>query len=219
METPAAAAVTGQGPGPGTAPGPAPDPRTLYLRATAQLASLAATVRPAQLAGPTPCEEYDVRGLLRHVLGGTQRVARLGEGGAGTDVAPSVSGVPDEGWTAAYAEARERFSAAWADDAKLDEVVSVPWGEVPGRLALAGSVMETVTHTWDLAQALGRREELDQELGTFALGTARQAVSAERRGEGVPFAPVRPAPEGTGVHGELAAWLGRRADWADGARG
>ncbi|HWM37544.1 MAG TPA: TIGR03086 family metal-binding protein [Streptomyces sp.] len=211
---------------------PPPDPRPLYERAAGQMAALFASVRPAQLADPTPCPDFSVGALLSHVVGGTHRIAQVGEGGGVAEVDPEaevdsgVSGVADDRWPAAYAEARERFSAAWADDAKLDSPVTVPWGTMPGRFALAGCVMEVVTHSWDLAQALGRREELDEELAQFALGVARQAAPAEPRGGEVPFGPPVPVPEGADAYDELAAWLGRtwnpvdRADpaRADGAR-
>jgi hypothetical protein len=61
-------------------------------------------------------------------------------------VAPRADGVPDDGWLAAYAVARARVTAAWADDARLDALVEVPWGKVPGRVALSGYVQEILTH-------------------------------------------------------------------------
>jgi uncharacterized protein (TIGR03086 family) len=199
------------------APDPSTDPRPLYERAADQMASLFDAVRPGQLTGPTPCAEFDVGGLLSHVVGGTLRIAQVGEGGGPGDVDPEakvdsgVSGVPEEGWREPYARARARFAAAWADDAKLDAPATVPWGTMPGRFALAGCVMEVVTHSWDLAQALGRQDLLDPGLGTFALGVARQAVP-EERGEGVPFGPPVSVPEGADDYRRLAAWLGRGVD-------
>lgn len=203
---------------------PPPDPRPLYERAAGQMAALVASVEPGQLDRPTPCGEFEVRSLLSHVVGGTHRIAQVGEGGGDAAVDPDaavdsgVSGVPDEGWPEAYARARERFTAAWADDAKLDEVYTVPWGSMPGRIALSGCVMEAVTHSWDLAQALGRAGELDAELAEFALSVARRAAPAERRGGDVPFGPALSVPEGADAYERLAAWLGRRWD-AEAARG
>jgi uncharacterized protein (TIGR03086 family) len=204
-------------------PGPTVDPRPVYERAADQMAALIASAAPGRLAAPTPCEDLDVGSLMSHVVGGTHRIAQVGEGGGAGEVDPGsgvdsgVSGVADDGWPAAYAAARERFTAAWSDDAKLDEVFTVPWGTMPGRFALSGSVMEVVTHSWDLAQALGRSGELDEDLARFALQVAHQAAPAERRGEDVPFGPVLPAPEGADAYGELAAWLGR--SWNGSARG
>ncbi|WP_406332996.1 TIGR03086 family metal-binding protein [Streptomyces sp. NBC_00203] len=188
------------------------DPRPLYARATEQIAALVETVRPEQLAGPTPCAEFDVRTLLSHMVGGTLRIAVTGEGGDGLAVHPFAEGVGDDGWPAAYDGVRTRVLKAWADDARLDALVMVPWGEAPGRNALAGYVMEHVTHTWDLSEALGRPLELDPELAGFALAIAQRVLpEGEREDDAdLPFGSVVPAPEGADAYGQLAAYLGRR---------
>ncbi|WP_327318020.1 TIGR03086 family metal-binding protein [Streptomyces sp. NBC_01235] len=186
------------------------DPRPLYTRAAEQAAALIRTVRPEQLAGPTPCTEFDVRTLLSHLVGGTLRIATVGEGGDGLAVRPFVDGVDDDGWPAAYDEARTRVQRAWADDARLDAAVRVPWGEAPGRVALSGYVMEGVTHTWDLAEALGHPLELDPELAEFALSVARRVLPDEQRDADTPFDSALAAPEGADAYERLAVWLGRK---------
>lgn len=186
------------------------DPRPVYTRAAEQAAALIRTVRPEQLTGPTPCTEFDVRTLLSHLVGGTHRIATVGEGGDGLAVRPFVDGVDDDGWPAAYDEASGRAREAWADDARLDALVQVPWGKAPGRVALSGYVMEGVTHTWDLNESLGRPLELDPELARFALSFARRALPDEQRDAGTPFDSAQPVPEEADVYRQLAAWLGRR---------
>ncbi|MGW1756260.1 TIGR03086 family metal-binding protein [Streptomyces mirabilis] len=187
------------------------DPRPLYTRATEQIAALVATVRPEQLAGPTPCAEFDVRTLLSHIAGGTRRIAVVGAGGDGMAVRPFLDGVEDDRWSAAYDEVRTEVRKSWADDARLDALVTVPWGEAPGRIALSGYVMEAVTHTWDLSESLGRPLALDPELAEFALGIALRVLPDERRDdEELPFDSAVPAPEGADAYGRLAAYLGRR---------
>lgn len=192
------------------------DPRPDFERAADQMSEVIAAVDPARLGAPTPCEDYDVRGLLGHVVDVMHRIAHAGRGGAASEAPAPPESVPDDGWPAAYAEARAQARSAWADDAKLDAPVTVPFGEFPGRGVLSAWTMETVAHTWDLAQAAEWREPLDPELAAVALGVAHQMLPPERRGEGVPFGPVRPAPEGAGPYDELAAWLGRRVDRAEG---
>ncbi|MGK4909776.1 TIGR03086 family metal-binding protein [Streptomyces albus] len=192
-----------------------PDPRPVYARAAGQLARTVAAVGPGHLSAATPCAEYDVRALLGHVVGGTRRIAAVAEGGSaeGPDVPAWTSEVPAEEWPRLYDEASARLTAAWADDTLLDAPVTVPWGRVPGRIALAGSVMETVTHTWDLARALGRDQELDEELAAFALTVAQRALPAEGR-EHAPFGAVRSAPQDAGAQARLVAWLGRDPEWS-----
>ncbi|MDJ1136167.1 TIGR03086 family metal-binding protein [Streptomyces iconiensis] len=191
-----------------------PDPRPTYERAAEQLLRLVTAVRPEQLDLPTPCTEYDVRALLGHVVAGADRVANVGEGKSpdGPDVPEWTRDLPAGSWPGTYEAARARLLAAWADDAKLDELVTVPWGKMPGRIALAGSVMETAAHTWDLARAIGWSGELDRTVGEFALAAAQQALPAEGR-EGMPFGEARQAPEGVDTYVRLAAYLGREPEW------
>jgi uncharacterized protein (TIGR03086 family) len=186
------------------------DPRGIHQRAMAQTESVVATVVPAQLTQPTPCAEYDVRALLSHIVGGLERIALMGEGGDALAVPARADGVRDDGWLAAYQAARLRVAAAWADDAKLDAVVEVPWGKVPGRVAISGYVQEILTHGWDLAHATGQPTEGDPELASWVLAFARRVLPPEPRGGEIPFGPVVPAPPDSGPYAELAAWLGRQ---------
>ncbi len=186
------------------------DPRPVYARAAEQVAALVKTVRPEQLGRATPCTEYDVRTLLSHLVGGTRRIAAVGAGGDGLAVRPFVDGVADDGWPAVYDGARTEVQRAWADDARLEAPVRVPWGETPGRNALSGYVMETVTHTWDLSEALGRPLELDPDLAEFALAVARVVLPDAERGNDLPFDSALPAAEEADAYARLAAWLGRR---------
>jgi uncharacterized protein (TIGR03086 family) len=186
------------------------DPRELHQRAMAQTGSIVAAVESGQLTLPTPCAEYDVRALLSHMVGGLNRIAVVGEGGDAMAVAPRADDVPDDGWLAAYAVARARVTAAWADEACLDALVKVPWGKVPGRIALSGYVQEILTHGWDLARATGQPTELDPELASWVLAVAQRILPPEPRGGEIPFGPVLPVPPGAGLYAQLAAWLGRQ---------
>ncbi|MFF0447205.1 TIGR03086 family metal-binding protein [Streptomyces sp. NPDC004609] len=185
------------------------DPRPQYERAAEQFAGLLKTVTPDRLGDPTPCSEYDVRALLSHVVGGAHRIADVGEGGEATATPLTMDGVADEGWSAAYDEARHRFAGAWADDARLGQEVTMPWGRVPGAAAVGGFVMETVAHTWDLSKALGHPLPLDQSLAEAVLPAAQAMLPADRRGGEVPFEAVREAPADADAYARLAAWLGR----------
>jgi uncharacterized protein (TIGR03086 family) len=172
------------------------DPRGLFERALAQTESIIVAIEPDQLESATPCDDYDVRELINHLVGAVHRSARVGEvGEAGELETP-------EGGTAA--------TAAWADDARLDAMVEVPWGKAPGRGAVAGYTMEVVVHGWDLAKATGQPVEGDETLGAAMLGLAKQMLPAEPRGGDLPFGPVMPTTSDAGPYTLLAAWLGRR---------
>ena len=187
------------------------DPRPLYRRAVAQTETIVAAVTPDQLDLPTPCPEYDVRTLLAHITGGLTRTALVGEGDPDALTRPAqASGVPDDGWPDAYRAAANRAFAAWADDTKLDTLVEVPWGKVPGRCALAGYIHEVLAHGWDLATATSQPTERDPELALFALAGAKRILPPEIRGaDDVPFGPVVEVPADATPYTQLAAWLGR----------
>jgi uncharacterized protein (TIGR03086 family) len=182
------------------------DPRILFSRAATQTESIIAAVRPEQAGLPTPCAEWDVRTLVSHTAGAVTRIALVGEGADALSL-PPFTDLGDD-WLAAYRKAAARAAAAWADDAKLDALFAVPWGKVPGRIAVAGYVREVLAHGWDLACATGQPTELDPELGAFALEVSQRSLPADGR-DGIPFGPVVRAPAGAGVYAQLAAWLGR----------
>jgi uncharacterized protein (TIGR03086 family) len=186
------------------------DPRAIFARAVAQTESVIAAMRPDQAGLPTPCTDWDVRTLVSHMTGGVVRIALIGEGADALHVPPftDLDDQQPREWAATYRAAGARAAAAWADGAKLDALFAVPWGKVPGRVAVAGYVREVLAHGWDLAAATGQETELDQELGAFALEVSRRSLPASGR-EGIPFGPVVPAPAGAGVYAQLASWLGR----------
>jgi uncharacterized protein (TIGR03086 family) len=117
--------------------------------------------------------------------------------------------VPADGWACAYRRVRAEAKQAWAADAALERMVTVPWGTVPGRAALFGYIQEVTIHGWDLAKATGRPTELDPELGAAVLGMVKQFIPAQPRGAPVPFGPVIEVQPTAGVYAQLAGWLAR----------
>jgi uncharacterized protein (TIGR03086 family) len=187
------------------------DPRPLHRLAMDQTGSIVAAVTPDQLTLPTPCDDYDVRALLSHIVGGLNRITVAGQGGDALAVSGQAGDVPDDGWAATYQAAAAEAAAAWADDAKLDAMVELPWGKIPGRFAIAAYIQEVLTHGWDLAKATGQETERDPGLAQWSLANARRILPPEPRGgPGIPFAsPVEP-PAAAGPYTQLAAYLGRK---------
>lgn len=196
----------------GAAPA-ATDPRPLLLRAVDQALDVAALVRPADLDRPTPCSDYDVRNLLGHVLGVLGRIAHVGRGGRPFDVPSIVLDVTDHDLPGALAAAAVEVREVWADDALLDRVLHLPFGDVPGRGAALAYVNELTAHAWDLAAALDRREVLDDALAVAALDSATRFIPDVARGE-IPFGTVVPVPDDASPYDRLAGWLGRDPGFA-----
>jgi uncharacterized protein (TIGR03086 family) len=192
----------------GAPDGPPVDPRPLFGRCLDQTGRLIGGLRPEQLALPTPCAEFAVRDLLGHIVQGVHRIGVAGAGGDTAAVA-APQGVPDDGWVELFAAQRAGQQRAWADDAVLERAVTMPFGAFPGRITLLALVLESTVHGWDLARALDRTGELDDELATSALAAAMRFVPAQPRGGPVPFAPVVEVPADAAPYDRLAGWLGR----------
>ncbi|MFG2054121.1 TIGR03086 family metal-binding protein [Micromonospora sp. NPDC048930] len=106
---------------------------------------------------PTPCPDYTVRDLLRHVYDvvvNFQALARRQE----VDWSAKTDHLT-EGWRDRFAAETVRLVEAWSDPAAL-EGVSAGMGlpqETVGEMAL----IDLTVHGWDLARATGQRLEVD----------------------------------------------------------
>ncbi len=185
-----------------------PDFRPALTDAQTWVLDLLAGVRPDQLDLPTPCTEFTVTDLVAHLYEVVGRVRVLGEGGDIFTENFAVAELPDD--VLAGLQERVRVARlAWTDDASLARTVRVPWGEVPGAMALGGYLIETLAHGWDLATATGQPSEVATEVAELALSIAQQAIPAEPRGGEVPFGPVVPSEEGASPTLRFVHWMGR----------
>jgi uncharacterized protein (TIGR03086 family) len=183
------------------------DPRLHYRTALAWVRDLAAAVPADRLTDPTPCPDFDVRALLGHLVATVDRTRVIGEGGDPNAEPRVVVGGADDSWTAALDAAAEKMWPVWADDARLDAPVTVPWGTVPGRAALWGYLREALVHGWDLAVATGQDPEADHATAAAALEVTQRVFPAEPRTD-MPFAPPVAPRAGAGPTERLANWCG-----------
>ncbi len=193
-------------PQPPSTPAP-PDLRAEVHAAQEWVAGLVAAVRPDQLGDPTPCADFDVAALLRHLLGVAERLVAMGHGRPAASVPDSVAALPTD-VLATYRDRMEQGRLAWADPAAPGRLVEAPFGRVPGAVVLGVYLSENLTHGWDLATATGQDPEADPALVGPAYATMQRALPPTGR-EGFPFgAPVEPAAD-AGPTERLANWLGR----------
>ena len=161
-----------------------------------------------RLTAPTPCSDWDVHDLLGHLVATVDRARVIGEGGDPRAMPWIVTGVADDAWSDALSTAEDKMAAVWTDDGRLDALVTVPWGQVPGRAAVWGYLSEALVHGWDLAVATGQRPEADPGAAGAVLAQMQRVLPAEPRGGPIPFAaPVSPRP-GAGPTERLANWCG-----------
>lgn len=169
-------------------------------------ADVIATVGPDDLDRPTPCTEWNVRELLNHTIGVVHGIA----GGVRGD-APPAGDAPDftadGGASDAFAQASAASLAAWSTDGVFDGPVNIGAGEMPPEAAIGINVLDTLTHAWDLAEALGHDRSMDPQVAEAALAASMMVISDDiRPGR---FGPAVDIADDAPAHDRLAAFLGR----------
>jgi uncharacterized protein (TIGR03086 family) len=79
---------------------------------------------------------------------------------------------------------------------------------MPGRVLAGINLVDTATHTWDLATATGQSAQLPDDLAATVLEVSRATISPEIRSGR--FGPEVTAPRGSGPTDQLVAFLGRQ---------
>jgi len=90
----------------------------------------------------------------------------------------------------------------------LERAVSVPFGTVPGMMALHLRITEILGHGWDLARATRRPAPFDDAVVEQELQFSLQALT-QLPSERTPFAAPTEAPQTATAIDRLAALLGR----------
>ena len=114
-----------------------------------------ATVRPEDMAKPTPCAEWDVRALINHMIGVCLSYAAVFRGqpvNLGNAPADLASDQPAAGYSPAAADLIAAMQAPGALEGSLPQ----PFRELPKAIGAQVCVADQMVHTWDLAHALGR---------------------------------------------------------------
>jgi uncharacterized protein (TIGR03086 family) len=163
-------------------------------------------VRPEQLGLPSPCPDWDVRGVLNHVVfGNLMASARLRGQEPPTDRSADHLGADPAG---AFAESVSACREAFAEPGALERVVDTPLGRQQASFYVHMRINELLAHGWDVAAATGQSTDLAPDLAESALAMW-QARLGDKPREGSPFGPARPAPPGATAADRLAAFLGR----------
>jgi uncharacterized protein (TIGR03086 family) len=173
------------------------------------LQPLVAAVGSDQWTAPTPCGDWDVRGLVGHVVGGN-RVFAAAVGGVPLEQArQALAGDPlGPEPVVAYAESAAAVAAAFREPGALERSVTIPFGTVPAAVALHLRIVEALVHGWDLARATGRTVSYPDDVVEQEIAFSREflgRVPPDRE----PFAPSRPVADDAPPLDRLVALLGR----------
>jgi uncharacterized protein (TIGR03086 family) len=166
---------------------------------------------PATLPKATPCEGWDARALIEHMIGVVQNFSAAFGGGTLTPpTSQGTAGLAGDSPAASYKQAADALMQAIRKPGALDQTLKLPFGEMPGGQAINIVIGDQSIHTWDLAKALGKPFTIDEDLASGILGLLHQILTPDRRGEGKGFAAEVPCPESASAQDRLLAFSGRQ---------
>jgi uncharacterized protein (TIGR03086 family) len=184
----------------------------LLGRALAQTAAVIGAIRQDQADRATPCRDWNVRTLVRHVVGQDLRNFMISARGETADwQAPPEELGPD--WVGEFQERARTLLEVWRA-ADLDRVVAVPGGgEATLRSRADHQITELAVHSWDLIRATGAPVTLDPALAEHALAWSRTMLQPQFRGPDKAFGLEVTVPEDAPAYDRLAGWFGRDPGW------
>jgi uncharacterized protein (TIGR03086 family) len=168
-------------------------------RAYAMATPVVVAATPDAHDRPTPCQAWDVRTLLNHLIRVIDQVPVVLAGRKADWAGIAFTIDPQRALRAAVAA----NLAAW----RVPGALETP-GRLPGTYWADINVTDTVMHTWDLAQAVGHDLVVDEELVAFVLEICADAPFLRDRGRA--FAPAIAVDPDAAAIDRLAGLLGRQ---------
>ena len=173
-----------------------------YRRVAAGFTERVEAVPADRWSSASPCEGWDARDVVRHVVDAHGLFERMVDRALGE--LPSVDDDPRAAWAAA----RDVVQA----DLEDPEKAGVEYDGFFGRSTFEGAVDrilagDVLVHTWDLARAAGLDEALPDDEVERGLG-AFEAMGDAVRGAGV-FGPAVEPPPGADAQTRLLCFTGR----------
>jgi uncharacterized protein (TIGR03086 family) len=188
------------------------DLRELHRRAAQEFDRYAQAIREDDWTRPTPCEDWDVRALLNHMVAENLWVPELLAGATVADVGDRFDGdVLDDEPRAAWDESIEAALAAFEEDSALDRTVHLSFGDSPATLYASQRTTDLLIHAWDLARAIGADDTLDPALVAWCWKEG-EAQEEQIRASSV-FGDAVPVADDADLQTRLLALYGRRRNW------
>lgn len=179
-----------------------------HRRALRATRAYVAGIGPDQWTRPTPCDDWDVRALLNHVVSGNLWAAELAAGRTIAEMGERLDGDQlGDAPVRAYDESAEVAARAFEAPGALDAPCAVSYGPVPGWVYAGHRFVDVLVHGWDVAVATGQDAMLDPELVAAGWEVIRPQLADLRTSGMFGPAPAEPAPTDPQEH--LLSVLGR----------
>ncbi len=175
----------------------------LLQRALDQTGGLVSGIKPDQARLPTPCTEFDVHGLVNHVVYDLRIFKTMLTGG---EREPPGADLIGDDRSAAYRAAAQDLLTTWRARG-TEGMLKTRMGEFPVKWAIGQHVSDIAVHGWDIARSTGQQTDFDPEVGELALEWARDNLKPQLRGQAF-GAEVSVAPDAP-LYDRLAGFFGR----------
>ncbi|MGW0040286.1 TIGR03086 family metal-binding protein [Rhodococcus sp. NPDC003348] len=178
-------------------------------RALDATATLVAAVADDQWSAPTPCTDWSVHQLVNHLTAGNHMFASALHQRplpvAAVASPPDLLGPDPAG---SFRAAADALVQAFAAPGALESEVDLPIRRMPATVALNLRTVETITHGWDLARAIGQPTAYDDAVIEEQIAFSRALIPQLPPGR-TPFAPPQPVTDDAPPIDRLVALLGR----------
>jgi uncharacterized protein (TIGR03086 family) len=150
------------------------------------------------LDAPTPCDDWDVRTLLNHMLDTQEYFVQSAQGADASPPSPEPpDGLIGDDAGAAYERSREAMITTFSDNDVIERTGP----------SLGIACSETLLHGWDLARATGQDTTMPAGLAQAAYEVVHGAFTDDQR-DGV-FGPELPVGGDASPEEKLLAYTGR----------
>jgi len=158
-----------------------------------------------QLAGSSPCTEWDVAAVIDHLVGSQYWFLKaISATATGDGVTDASSG----DFQAAFDEVAGSVMDAVSADGFAVREVELPFGTFTGAQFTDFVSLETLAHSWDVAKATSQDTDFAPDAAVHLLKVAQNMMGGERSGN-ANFGPVQPCAPDAPAADRLAAFLGR----------
>ncbi|MEU5994071.1 TIGR03086 family metal-binding protein [Spirillospora sp. NPDC047418] len=189
------------------------DIRSQMLPAAETAARIVLEIPAARLDAPTPCPEWDVRGLVNHLIlwSGRGEAAARKEPPTGPGEDHDFTAEPH--WAERFQEQSRRTAEAWRDPAAWEGATSLTGAKEGMPAGFIGGIVfvECILHGWDLAVATGREPAFPP--GTVRAAWSQTAAMAEVSRQYGAFGPEVPVAQDAPLLDRVLGLAGRDPRW------
>ena len=167
---------------------------------------------PTDLAGPTPCAELDLAGLVAHVVGTTRAMARAGRGEPLDPENPWGGGTAEGDWGATLRANLTAIGEGWSREEAWQGTVQAGTSELPATMVGEMALIEVAVHGWDLTRALHREVALPDDVAQEILRAVETTADLGRQMGA--YGPAVAVPENAPALERALGAAGRDPHWA-----